>query len=128
MMAEAVDSSESGEAQDARRILQIIPAVEYCVVYFDLETGEPWVDNVVCWALVEEPGRQNPAKTKVVGFVVDGTEVVGVDEFPNFVGYMMPTEMLDHWRDTSYEAWKDWRESGAPEDQSPGKRPLQSRS
>ena len=125
---EAGESLETGNSRDERRILQIIPAAEYCVVYFDLETGEPWVDNVVCWALVEEAGGQNPPKTKVVGLVADGTEVIGVDEFPNFVGYMMPTESLDHWRDTSYEAWKEWRESGAPEDQSQGKRSLQSRS
>ena len=120
-------SSDSDEIQVARRILQIIPSVEYSVVYFDLETGEPWADSLVCWGLVEDPGGPNPPNTKVVGFVVDGTEVLGVDEFPNFVGYMMPVEGLDHWRDASYEAWKEWRESGAPEDQSLGKRPLQSK-
>ena len=120
-------SSEPDETQGDRRILQIIPSVEYSVVYFDLETGEPWADSLICWALVEDPRSGKPSKTKVVGFVADATEVIGVDEFPNFVGYMMPTEGLDHWRDASDEAWKEWRESGAPEDQSQGKRPLQSK-
>ena len=76
---------------------------------------------------MEEPGGEKPAKTKVVGLVADGQEVIGVDEFPNFVGYLAATESLDQWRDASYEAWRKWRESGAPEDQSQGKRPLQSK-
>ncbi len=127
MMPEVDDSSETGEKQGERRILQIIPPSEYNVVYFDLETGEPWADNVICWALVEELGGLKPPKTKVVGMVADGAEVIGVDEFPNFVGYMISIESLDNWRDASYEAWKQWRESGAPEDQSQGRRPLQSK-
>ena len=112
---------------DERRILQIIPAVGQCVVYFDLETGEPWVDDVVCWALVQEGDAQTAARTRVVGLVVDQTDVVGVDEFPNFVGYMITTESLDNWRDLTYEAWKEWRETGALGGMEQGKRSLQSR-
>src|SRR5689334_11490389 len=38
-------SSDAEAPQTERRILQIVPSADYSAVYFDLDTGEPWVDN-----------------------------------------------------------------------------------
>jgi len=123
-------SSELEEPQIERRILQIVQSADYCVIYFDAETGEPWADNIICWALVEDrlEAASGQSKTRVVGLVADGAETIAVDELPNFVGYMPPTDSMEQWRDASYDAWKEWRESGSENNEFQPKRQNQPRS
>ncbi len=94
------------EASKDREIRQLIPTSGHLAVYFDEETGEPWADPLVGWALVGE--IQNRAeRPKVIGLVSEGKDVVLVDEFPNFLGYLSPEGGLDEWREDANQAWEE---------------------
>ncbi|HMG37062.1 MAG TPA: hypothetical protein VKM94_24240 [Blastocatellia bacterium] len=93
-----------------RQIKQLIPAVNFCAVFFDEDNGEPWIDSVVAWALAESSIAGQP--DVVIGLVPDGRDVVFADDFPNFVGYLSPERTLDEWRDRAREAWEAAHDAG----------------
>lgn len=92
-----------------RRISQIIPGSGHLAVYFDEETGEPWCDFVLGWALVEETDEPH-VQSRVVGLVAGEKEIVLVDEYPNFLGYMQPDGSLNDWQADAEEAWSSYRD------------------
>ena len=83
----------------ARVIKQLVLAANFGAIFLDEEGGEPWVDTVCAWALISESPMDGSAPTEsVIGMVADGKEVVFVDEFPNFAGYLSPDDSLDQWK------------------------------
>jgi hypothetical protein len=102
--------SQSTEKAGEREIRQIIPAPGYAAIFFDEETGEPWADALVGWALVAESITSGGQVTKVLGLVTDGKAIVFTDEFPNFVGYLSPESGLDDWREDVRKAWEEQEE------------------
>jgi len=90
-----------------RKITQITPGGNFCAIFFDEENGEPWIDSIVAWAHIESPSdAQTIGSRSVIGLVADGKEIVFVDEFPNFVGYLSPESSIDVWRDRVKAAWE----------------------
>jgi hypothetical protein len=98
------------ESPSTREIRQLIPATNFVAVFFDEENGAPWVDVIVAWALVADSAR-GPFPT-VMGMVADGKEIVFVDEFPNFLGYLSPEGSLDEWRERAREAFESQQTEG----------------
>jgi len=101
--------ADSTDTTKDREIRQIIPTSGHLAVYFDEETGDPWTDALVGWALVADPTNEASAaaRPKLIGLVCEGREVVLVDEFPNFLGYMSPDGSLDDWREDAEGAWEE---------------------
>ena len=82
--------------RDTRKILQIIPAGDWCAVY--LNDKEPWftIFALACWALTKD----EDGESEVIG--MDATDYV--DFAPNmqsFYAYIsrseITNEMKDHW-------------------------------
>lgn len=121
------DTSDSPKRRDIR---QVVPATGHRAVYFDEETGEPWTDPVVAWGLLVDWGNASPfgaqpLTAKLVGLVPDVKEIVPVDEFPNFLGYMSPGGKLKAWKEEALRAWKERQgklESGDISDEAPMKK------
>jgi hypothetical protein len=103
-------SSEQPEASSATRVIkQLIPTANFVAVFYDEESGEPWVDSVVLWALVSDPA--NGSAQSIIGMVADEKDILFVDEFPNFIGYLSPEGSLNDWRERAQEAFEKRQES-----------------
>lgn len=87
-----------------RNIRQLTSAFNFSAVFFDEENGEPWVDTIVAWAVVDSPG--NASSQTVIGLVADGKDILFVDEFPNFLGYLSAESTIDSWRDRAMDAFE----------------------
>jgi hypothetical protein len=98
---------EPSEKPAKREIRHLIQSPGYAAIFFDEETGEPWADALVGWALVAESSTSGEQVTKVLGLVTDGKAIVFTDEFPNFVGYLSPEGGLDDWREDVRKAWEE---------------------
>ena len=85
-------------ASKSRVIKQLMLATNFGAVFVDQGESEPWVDTILAWALVSSSAPDGSTSDSVVGLVADGKDVVFVDEFPNFVGYLSPDSSLDEWR------------------------------
>jgi hypothetical protein len=111
MSSARTDSSSTSKDRDIR---QIIPTSGHLAVYFDEETGDPWADIIIGWALVADsaPESGTPARSKIIGLVSEGREIIPVDEFPNFLGYMSPDGSLEDWKEDAQAAWEE-KKSGA---------------
>ena len=104
-------SSSGAPAEEvaAREIRQIIPTSGHLAVFYDEETGEPWVDQLVGWAFVVEKSPESAAQTspRIIGLVSDGKEIVLADEVPNFLGYMSPGGGLEGWTEEAAKAFEE---------------------
>jgi hypothetical protein len=109
--------SEPGDKALKREIRHLIHAAGYAAVFFDEETGEPWADTLVGWALVAESSASGDDVTKVLGLVADGKTILFADDFPNFVGYLAPEGGLDDWKEDVRKAWEEQQsqDADAPE-------------
>lgn len=101
--------ADSTDTPKDREIRQIIPTSGHLAVYFDEESGEPWTDALVGWALVADTTNESgtPVRPKIIGLVSETKEIILVDEFPNFLGYMSPEGGLDDWREDAQAAWEE---------------------
>ena len=88
------------EKTGSRRVIrQLVLSTNFGAVFLDEDGDEPWVDTIVAWALVANESYDRTNLTEaVVGLVADGKDIVFVDEFPNFAGYLSPDSSLDEWR------------------------------
>lgn len=114
MSSTRADSSSASKDRDIR---QIIPTSGHLAVYFDEETGNPWADVMIGWALVADPTNESgtPARPRIIGLVSEGREIILVDEFPNFLGYMSPDGSLDDWNEDAQDAWEQKRSEVWPD-------------
>src|SRR5262249_22970208 len=99
-----MDDQLEPSTNDARQIRELTTAVNFSAVFYDEEDGEPWVDTIVAWALVND-SRGETSQT-VVGLVADGKDILFADEFPNFIGYLSAEGSLDGWRERAREAFE----------------------
>ena len=104
---------EAGDTALKREIRHLIHAAGYAAVFFDEETGEPWADTLVGWALVAESSASGSEVTKVLGLVADGRTILFTDDFPNFVGYLSPESGLDDWKEDVRKAWEEQQSQDA---------------
>lgn len=82
LMAVVMSSSATPAdgAPTVREIRQIVATSGHLAVFFDEENGEPWVDQLIGWALVGD--GSGAAAARIVGVVSDGKEVVLCDDIP----------------------------------------------